>query len=103
MFGFIWLILWVIYVTNDPKDHKWISEAERKHIESNTSATSGHNKRSVPWIAIFTSVPIIATVISKFAIMWNYLLFMLKLPAYLKTVFDLSGTEVTSFTLSFLG
>lgn len=94
MFGFIWLILWVIYVSNTPEDHKWISDTEKKHIDNNISVRTGLRKRSVPWIAIFTSMTVIATVISKFTVMWNYLLIMLKLPAYLNTVFDISGTEV---------
>ena len=94
MIGCIWLVLWVIYLSNEPEDHKWISEAEKNHIEDNISVKSCYRKPPVPWIAILTSMPVIATIISKFTVMWNYLLFMLKLPAYLNTVFNISGTEV---------
>ena len=76
MIACVWLIIWIIYVESEPKDHRWISHPERKYIESNIGSKSSTPKRSVPWLAIFTSWPVIATIVVKFTVNWNYVLFL---------------------------
>ncbi|CAG2102003.1 unnamed protein product [Medioppia subpectinata] len=78
---------------SEPKDHPWISEHELNYIHSNIAAnnTSVDNKdrpkRSVPWLKICTSKPVLAVYLAKFTMNWNYVLFLLKLPAYFSSVF----------------
>ncbi|CAG2179004.1 unnamed protein product, partial [Oppiella nova] len=84
----LWLVLWVILVRSEPKDHPWIASEELYYIQANiASSGKGSTTPPVPWIKIFTSIPVIAVVIVKFTVQWNSLLLLLKLPSYFSSVF----------------
>lgn len=82
---------------SDPNDHPWISKKELNYIQTNIKSNNNKkekSKRSVPWLKIFTSMPVIAWITVKFAINWNYILLLLKLPSYLQTVLKFPVDQV---------
>ncbi|CAG2161783.1 unnamed protein product [Oppiella nova] len=84
----VWLVLWVILVRSEPKDHPWIAREELHYIQANiASSGKGSTKPPVPWMKIFTSIPVIAVVVVKFTVNWNCILLLLKLPSYFSSVF----------------
>jgi hypothetical protein len=89
MMAFAWLLCWTIFVRSNPEDHPWISHQELKYIQSNiVSNNNKHekNNRSVPWVKICTSMPVLSVFVVKFTVNWNYILLLLKLPSYLQNV-----------------
>jgi hypothetical protein len=89
MIAFVWLLCWTIFVRSDPKDHPWISEQELEYIQSNivsNNKSREKSNRSVPWVKILTSMPVLSAFTVKFTINWNYILLLLKLPSYLQNV-----------------
>jgi len=105
MIAFALLLCWALIIRSDPKDHPWISPKELEYIKSNiVSNDEGQekNKKFVPWLKIFTSVPVIATVTVKFTINWNFMLMLLKLPSYLQTVLKYPVDQVRYLIILFI-
>ncbi len=97
MIAFVWLLCWTLFVRSDPEDHPWISHQELKYIQSNTASNNNKhekNNRSVPWVKILTSMPVLSAFIVKFAVNWNNILLLLKLPSYLQNVFKYPVDQV---------
>ena len=97
MIAMVWMILWILLVKSEPKDHPWVSHHELHYIHSNikSNKTGGQPvKRSVPWVKICTSKAVLSVFLVKFTMNWNYVLFLLKLPAYFDTVFKYSVSKV---------
>ncbi|CAL8097119.1 unnamed protein product [Calicophoron daubneyi] len=51
----IWLPFWIIYVTETPHSHPWITAEEKHHIENSLRTTKDFNQRCLPWRKIFVS------------------------------------------------
>ncbi|CAG2164950.1 unnamed protein product [Oppiella nova] len=97
MIAMVWMILWILLVKSEPKDHPWVSHHELHYIHSNikSNKTGGQPiKRSVPWVKICTSKAVLSVFLVKFTMNWNYVLFLLKLPAYFDTVFKYSVSKL---------
>ncbi|CAG2107353.1 unnamed protein product [Medioppia subpectinata] len=94
----VWLLCWVVTIKSEPKDHPWISSHELNHIRTYNShhkhhGHHHHKHQSVPWLQVLTSMPVLATVVVKFAVNWIFILITFKMPSYLQTVFDYSSAQ----------
>lgn len=67
-FGIIWSVIWWLTVRDNPDDHPWVTEYEKKFIGSgeqnkNDDEAEETSKAHVPWLSIVTSIPFWALVI----------------------------------------
>jgi hypothetical protein len=71
IFGFIWLPLWLWFVSDSPQTNRRISEKERNYICEHISIGTNDKKTktpsllSLPWKKIIRSKPIIAMLIAQ--------------------------------------
>ncbi|XP_033646519.1 sialin-like [Asterias rubens] len=88
--GLIWFVIWMLCVHDRPSCHPRISDEERVYIE--TSIGIREKNYSVPWLSIFTSLPVWGIIIGHFSNNWGFYTLLTNLPTYLKVVlgFDLS-------------
>ena len=59
-FGVAWSVVFMIYASATPQEHKGISKEELAYIEHSTGASGSKDKEKTPlppWKAIFTSLP----------------------------------------------
>ncbi|KAK3088523.1 hypothetical protein FSP39_020151 [Pinctada imbricata] len=86
----LWCVFWLLYTSNSPRDHKYISKAERDYIES------GVGQRldlPVPWKAILSSRPVWGICIAFFCYAWGGYILLTCLPTYMHKILkvDLSS------------
>jgi len=83
---FVWVFLWMIFVYDTPATHPFISETEKKFIQSGTQINN--NKQAVPWRDIVKSVPVWACFVANFCTNFGFHLLMTELPQYLQYIFE---------------
>ena len=83
----MWVLLWIICVTNTPSQHPWISKAEVQHIEDGLEVVEDHVKApAVPWSHMFRSWPFWAIFVANFGNNWGFHLLMTEIPEYMATM-----------------
>ncbi len=96
-FGFIWIILWILFY-DKPELHKKVSKEEMAYIHSDSveEAQSSINKEEkLSWFRLLTFRQTWAFVLGKFItdpIWWFYLFW---LPDFLESQYGLKGTQVS--------
>ena len=95
-FGFIWLILWMMYY-DKPGKHPKVTKEELDYINSDTAAVTEEQekKESVSWFRLLAFRQTWAFVLGKFLtdpIWWFYLFW---LPDFLNSEYGLKGTQVS--------
>ena len=105
--GFLWLIPWWIYVKSPPKNHPWISEKEKDYImqgQENELATKGDEAKSLSYGKILGYKQSWGVIIASAAIDPIWWLFVIWIPNYLVSVFDMDITGITKLGwVPFLG
>ncbi|XP_071455154.1 putative inorganic phosphate cotransporter [Hetaerina americana] len=89
--GILWTIVWVIFGSSEPDQHRWISEAERNYIVSSLSSQKDHvnpKNLSTPWRSILTSVPFMAILIAHCGQNWGYWTLITEMPTYMGNVLN---------------
>lgn len=98
--GLVWFVLWMFLVSDYPSTHPRISAEERAYIEDSLrgQVREDKSKLNVPWIAIMTSLPVWAIIISNIACDWALYTFETQTPTYLKEVlkFDIKSNGLIS-------
>lgn len=87
--GCIWSILWFLFGSNSPVEHRSISAEERNFIESSLGNQDHSKKIVTPWAAIFTSAPMIALIITHSSHNWGFWTLLTEMPSYMKSVLGL--------------
>lgn len=87
--GCIWSVLWFMYGSNSPGEHRSISAEERNFIESSLGNQDHSKKIVTPWMAIFTSAPMIALTIAHCSHNWGFWTLLTEMPSYMKNVLGL--------------
>ncbi|KAH9514812.1 hypothetical protein Btru_023704 [Bulinus truncatus] len=89
-FGFVWCVVWCVFISDTPDQDKTISDIEKKYIKNSIGKKV---IKDIPWKAIFTSRAVWAILIAHTC--GNYGIYMLltKLPAFMKEVlkFDIKS------------
>ncbi|XP_065214286.1 vesicular glutamate transporter 3-like isoform X2 [Planococcus citri] len=95
---FIWSLIWLILVPNDPSTDRWISKSELSYIlaEIETTAPST-GKISTPYKSILTSVPFWALAMSRICLGWSVAVIYQCLPLFVK-----DATQKTTDLVGFL-
>ncbi|XP_054749665.2 sialin-like isoform X2 [Lytechinus pictus] len=92
----VWVLLWALLVYEEPGDHPFISDEERKKIENNRSRRSVSKvKEATPFCSMMTSMPAIAWFVTMVTIA-GFVVFILltDLPLYMKHVQGLDVAEI---------
>jgi MFS family permease len=94
--GLIWSLVWRLVVTNAPEKAKKMSTVERKFLEANIEKMprrASMKFQSVPWLKIFTSMPVLACFVSISAVNMVIVLLQAFLPTFLKEVLYLKLSQ----------
>lgn len=105
--SFFWCIIWLYLVSNSPTDNKHISKEEAIYLKEQLESQSiihksGTNKlysNPVPWLKIFTSVPIIVNFFAQFVYNFSITLLQTYLPTYMKQVLRVELTKNGFFAM----
>lgn len=81
-----WTILWVIFGSNSPAACAFISDEEKRFIESMPG--SSNRQLHAPWSKILSSIPVIALIIVHSTQCWGFWTLLTETPSYLKQIFD---------------
>ncbi|KAG4075528.1 hypothetical protein HA402_003353 [Bradysia odoriphaga] len=96
--GIVWWVMWASFVRGRPETDPWISDEEKNYILACLQRAENKKASSVPWLAIATSVPFYAIIISHFAENWGLYTMLTQLPTYMNHSlnFDLSSSGFLS-------
>ena len=91
-------LVYLTLVTDDPRYHSLVSRTEYEYIVENIAGSRRSKKqpsyRPFPWVQVLTSRPLWAAIFLKLTMGFIYSLVMLKIPAYLSQVMQMSIDEV---------
>ncbi|CAH1800936.1 unnamed protein product [Owenia fusiformis] len=96
---FLWILLWVFFVFDTPRDHPRITEIERNYIERCIGQTSSKNEPPVvPWISMLKSPPLWAIITAHVCNNWGSYTLLTSLPLYMRDVlkFDIRSNGFLS-------
>lgn len=95
-FGFLWMVLWVLYYDKPAKLRHKVSVAELEYINSDTEEkTAEEDEPKIPWFQLLRYRQTWAFVLGKFLtdpIWWFYLFW---LPDFLESQYGLRGTQLS--------
>lgn len=96
--GVIWSILFMIFNSEKPEDHKFISEKEIDYILEATEKNHIKKKLKTPWKAIFTSKICLALNLCTFCNNTGNYLYLTQIPTYVNEVlkFDIQNNGLVS-------
>ncbi|XP_078697451.1 sialin-like isoform X2 [Branchiostoma floridae x Branchiostoma belcheri] len=80
-----WLVAWLLLAYDSPSKHPRILEEEQKYIEDSIGDNVPQKPR-VPWLKVFSSVPVWALIIGQLASDWSKYFLLTQLPNYMKNV-----------------
>lgn len=78
--------LFFCFGKESPTEHPTIPLDEKEYIETSLGITETEEKLSVPWIAMLTSVPMWALLITQSAQNWGFWMLLTKIPSYMSSV-----------------
>uniref|UniRef100_A0A667WQU3 Sialin n=1 Tax=Myripristis murdjan TaxID=586833 RepID=A0A667WQU3_9TELE len=102
--GCLWAVFWFIFVSDDPRTHRRISEQERDYIINSIGPQGTAHGWSVPVLPMVLSVPLWAIILSQMCANWSYYTLLTSLPTYMDNVlhFELKSNAFLS-ALPYLG
>ncbi|KAM9838476.1 sialin [Aulostomus maculatus] len=102
--GCLWAIFWFLFVFDDPRTHRRISEEERDYIINSIGSQGTGHGWSVPLLSMLMSVPLWAIIVTQMCSNWSYYTLLTSLPTYMDNIlhFDLQSNGFLS-ALPYLG
>uniref|UniRef100_A0A3Q1HB86 Sialin n=1 Tax=Anabas testudineus TaxID=64144 RepID=A0A3Q1HB86_ANATE len=102
--GCLWAVFWFIFVSDDPRTHRRISEEERDYIINSIGPQGKGHGWSVPVLPMMMSVPLWAIIVTQMCSNWAYYTLLTSLPTYMDNIlhFDLQSNGLVS-ALPYLG
>lgn len=102
--GCLWAVFWFIFVSDDPRTHRRISEEERDYIITSIGPQGTAHGWSVPVLSMMLSIPLWAIIITQMCSNWAYYTLLTSLPTYMSNIlhFDLQSNSFLS-ALPYLG
>ena len=94
--GFLWIIPWLIFNKTNPKNHPWITDEEKKHIESGRleSRQNKQDDKSLSVIEILSKKESWGVIAARFFIEPIWWLFVFWMPIYLFDEFGFNVKEI---------
>lgn len=98
LLGVLWLLPWLWFYRADPKEHPWLSEAERRHILGEERAHGGDVTTASPsWGELLRHRQSWAVILSRFFLDPIWWLFVSWLPIYLAETFGFDVKQIGAF------
>lgn len=88
--GVLWFVIWVLICYNNPYEHPFISERERKFLHERMNEHTHTKPPPVPWRHMLTSVPVWALIAAQVGHDWGFFTLVTDLPKYMSTVLQYS-------------
>lgn len=92
--GLVWFGFWLWLVYDTPHSHPRISREERLYIERSVQRVddelSDAEDEPIPWLAIMTSVPLWAILITQCGQAWAFYTQLTELPTYMKNIMHMN-------------
>lgn len=85
----VWMILWIIFASDSPNQHMFISTEEKNMIVAslNEGDISNEKKKlSVPWKAVLTSPAFLAILVTHTCCNWGWYMVLIELPHYMSMI-----------------
>ncbi|TMS18380.1 Sialin [Larimichthys crocea] len=91
--GCLWALFWFLFVSDDPRTHRRISEEERDYIINSLGPQGTGHGWSVPILSMLLSVPLWAIIVTQMCSNWSYYTLLTSLPTYMNKImhFDLKS------------
>ncbi|XP_062566874.1 uncharacterized transporter slc-17.2-like [Saccostrea cucullata] len=106
----LWLIVWLIFVTDSPTSHRWISVQETtyivgdRHDNFKEKCRCEHTKIKAPWLLILKSGPVWAMITAMLTVAYGMTAVFSYLPKYMNDVYKLNTSDNGKMSaLPFLG
>ncbi|XP_054758596.2 sialin-like isoform X1 [Lytechinus pictus] len=80
--GCIWFVLWCVFVSSQPSNHRWISRQEREYLENNLKIQSKISNKSIPWLSILSSPVVWVLMLCQLIQGWGLFTIVTNLPLY---------------------
>ncbi|XP_063707166.1 vesicular glutamate transporter 2-like [Culicoides brevitarsis] len=86
--GVTFFVLWLLLVKESPENDPWITDEEKNFILEGTRENS-NDKEKVPWIKLFTAIPVWAIVFAQFTHNWGVYTVMTQMPTFLSDTMNI--------------
>ncbi|KAF8568898.1 hypothetical protein P879_02085 [Paragonimus westermani] len=93
LLAFVWLPAWIIFVSESPSSHPWISTVEKHYIEGSLRNTSHRDQRSLPWRRLFRSTQVWLIMSCFIMDGWSNYTLLVCVPQYMHSVLDVPINE----------
>ncbi|KAK9297287.1 hypothetical protein QLX08_009004 [Tetragonisca angustula] len=84
--GIVWYAFWLIFVYDTPAQHRTIDPLERAYIEASVEKKDEDDDPGVPWLSVFTSLPMWAIAITQCGQSWAFYTLLTELPTYMDKI-----------------
>ncbi|XP_053993180.1 sialin-like [Hylaeus volcanicus] len=84
--GIVWYAFWLIFIFDSPAQHTTIDPLERAYIEATAEKTNEGSQPGVPWLSVFTSLPMWAIAITQCGQAWAFYTLLTELPTYMDKI-----------------
>ncbi|KAF3424176.1 hypothetical protein E2986_07145 [Frieseomelitta varia] len=84
--GIVWYAFWLIFVYDTPAQHTKIDPLERAYIEASVEKKDEDDDPGVPWLSVFTSLPMWAIAITQCGQSWAFYTLLTELPTYMDKI-----------------
>lgn len=90
IWGCFWFLLWCFFVSDTPASHPFITRKELKYITSDQKIELNGELPPIPWLKIFTSLPVWAIIIAQIGSDWCFYTLVNDLPTFFSTILHLN-------------
>lgn len=88
--GVLWFVIWVLVCYNNPYEHPFISERERKFLHDRMNEHTHTKPPPVPWRHMLSSIPVWALIAAQVGHDWGFFTLVTDLPKYMSSVLHYS-------------
>lgn len=88
--GVLWFIVWTLICYNNPYEHPFISEQEKKFLHERMCDHTHKEPAAIPWRHILTSAPFLALIAAQIGHDWGFFTMVTDLPKYMSSVLKFS-------------
>ncbi|XP_077222838.1 phosphate transporter 4;2 [Tasmannia lanceolata] len=96
--GFLWLYIWLLRITDDPRESILISKAELRLIQAGKLETPSNHGKVPPVRKLLSKLPTWAIIFANVTNNWGYFVLLSWMPVYFKTVFHVNLKQAAWFS-----
>ncbi|XP_034936137.1 putative inorganic phosphate cotransporter isoform X2 [Chelonus insularis] len=88
--GVLWFITWTLVCYNNPSEHPFISDHEKKFLHERLSTHTHKKPPNTPWRHVFSAKPVWALIAAQIGHDWGLFTMITDLPKYMSSVLKFS-------------